>query len=69
MNAQFKKKNFSLEVNQEPLRVKANSVRPDIDHLIKRIMNDRRKQERKNLSVFIAILSLVVGSIIFSLYS
>ena len=69
MNAQFKKKNFLLEVNQEPLKVKAKSVRPDIDHLIKRIMNERRKQERKNLLVFTGMLLLVGGFIIFSLYS
>ena len=69
MNAQFKKKNFSLEVNQEPLKVKAKSVRPDIDHLIKRIMNERRKQERKNLLVFTGALLLVGGFIISSLYS
>jgi|TARA_B110000914_G_C15363114_1_gene399518 hypothetical protein len=69
MNAQFKKKNFLLEVNQEPLKVKAKSVRPDIDHLIKRIMNERRKQERKNLLVFTGALLLVGGFIISSLYS
>ena len=69
MNAQFKKKNFLFEVNQEPLKVKAKSVRPDIDHLIKRIMNERRKQERKNLLVFTGALLLVGGFIISSLYS
>ena len=69
MKTQIKEKNFLLEVNQEPLKVKAKSVRPDIDHLIKRIMNDRRKQERKNLLVFTGMLLLVGGFIIFSLYS
>jgi hypothetical protein len=69
MKTQIKEKNFLLEVNQEPLKVKAKPVRPDIDHLIKRIMNDRRKQERKNLLVFTGMLLLVGGFIIFSLYS
>jgi hypothetical protein len=69
MKTQIKEKNFLPEVNQEPLKVKAKSVRPDIDHLIKRIMNDRRKQERKNLLVFTGALLLVGGFIISSLYS
>ena len=43
----------------------SQKTRPNIDHLIKRILVDRRKQRRKNLIVFLAVLSLVVMIVLF----
>ncbi len=43
----------------------SQKTRPNIDHLIKRILVDRRKQRRKNLIVFLAVLSVIVMIFLF----
>ena len=40
--------------------------RPNIDHLIKKILNERRKQHRKNFLIFSVIVLVAVGSITIS---
>ena len=41
--------------------------RPNIDHLIKRILVDRRKENKKNLIIMIFIMLTIVATIILSL--
>jgi len=43
----------------------SQKTRPNIDHLVKRILVERRKLKRKNLIVFLAVLSLVVMIVLF----
>ena len=38
----------------------SQKTRPNIDHLIKRILVERRSQERKNLIVFLAVFLVAV---------
>ena len=46
----------------------SQKTRPNIDHLVKRILVERRKLKRKNLIVFLAVLSVIV-MIVSSLYN
>jgi hypothetical protein len=46
-----------------PDKKKLKAVRPNIDHLIKRILVERRKSEKRSLLIFSAIL-LIVATII-----
>ena len=43
-----------------PKEKKIIPTRPNIDHLIKRILVERRTQERKNFLVFLVIISIVI---------
>jgi len=61
MSSQYKENNFSTEsfsALQAPAENKI--IRPNINHLIKRILVERRTQERKNLLVFLVVLSIVI---------
>jgi len=70
MTTQLKKNNFSAETKKETLnKTKSQAARPNIDHLIKRIAVERRKDERKNFLIFISTLVLIGVAIIFSLYN
>ena len=44
-----------------PVAKKSAVVRPNIDHLIKRIMSERRKEKKKNLLILLVIFFAVVG--------
>ena len=70
MTTQLKENNFSVETKKETLnKIKSQAARPNIDHLIKRIVVERRKEQKKNFLIFISI-SLVIGAaMIFSLYN
>ena len=46
-----------------PDKKKLEAARPNIDHLIKRILTERRKSEKRSLLLFSAIL-LIVATII-----
>ena len=46
-----------------PDKKKLEAVRPNIDHLIKRILVERRKSDKRSLLIFSAIL-LIVATII-----
>jgi|TARA_B110000285_G_scaffold114351_1_gene129691 hypothetical protein len=66
MVAQSKKNNPSIEVNDDISSVKQpKTARPNIDHLIKKILVEKRKQERINLFTFLVIL---VGIVIMALF-
>ena len=54
-NTQSKELNADLQT-----KVKLKSNRPNIDHLIKRILIERRAQERKNLLTLIVVVSAII---------
>jgi len=56
------KENILAENNEVLPAAKNPAVaRPNIDHLIKRIMSERRKEKKKNLLWLVVIFSAVVG--------
>ena len=66
MITQFKKTNLLVEnMKDEPSKSKSKAQRPNIDHLIKRIMVERRKEQRKNLVIFSFFLLAIAGSVSF----
>jgi len=61
MTIQVKQTAISPEDNQEtPMVRKSLKERPNIDHLIKRILIERRAQERKNLLTLIVVVSAII---------
>lgn len=61
MKTNLKEKNFLVAENSDVAKVKkVRAVRPNIDHLIKRILVERRKQEKKHFLVFTVIISVFV---------
>ena len=68
MSSQYKENKFSTENLFTPPTSSQNNiddtVRPNIDHLIKRILVERRKEKKKNFLIFILILSVIFGLII-----
>tara|TARA_B110000914_G_scaffold199388_1_gene190400 strand:- start:542 stop:754 length:213 start_codon:yes stop_codon:yes gene_type:complete len=70
MTTQLKENNSSREVADVSPHVKISiKNRPNIDHLIKRILTERRKTNKKNIFAFIVIFLLVGGLSIYSLYN
>ena len=65
-------KAIKIKLSQEVKEVlketkKPARERPNIDHLIKRILVDRRKENKKNLIIMIFIMLTIVATIILSL--
>ena len=61
MTIQVKGNAISPKDNQEtPMLRKPPKERPNIDHLIKRILIERRSQERKNLLILLVIVSAII---------
>jgi len=74
MTTQLKENNFSIANSTENAKDKPvikNSIkeRPNIDHLIKRIIVERRKEQRKNLLIFLFMFLAISGIIIISINS
>tara|TARA_B100000780_G_C21057969_1_gene425141 strand:+ start:271 stop:483 length:213 start_codon:yes stop_codon:yes gene_type:complete len=70
MTTQIKENNFSEKTIKSPSTTsKSKLQRPNIDHLIKRILTERRKEQKKNILIFVFVLLIVFGSVIFSYYS
>jgi len=44
---------------------KSNTARPNIDHLIKRILTERRKEHKKNFFILVVILAIIVSTFVF----
>tara|TARA_B110000114_G_scaffold148615_1_gene158736 strand:- start:165 stop:377 length:213 start_codon:yes stop_codon:yes gene_type:complete len=63
-NTQSKELNADLQTKE-----KLKSNRPNIDHLIKRILTERRKEQKKNILIFVFVLLIVFGSMVFSYYN
>jgi hypothetical protein len=63
MTTQPKEKKMSLEVNQDLPDIKnTHKMRPNIDHLVKRIMIERRK-EKKNSIIMMSFVLLAFASL------
>ena len=61
MKTNHTENNFSVAENTDAAMLKkVRPVRPNIDHLIKRILVERRKKEKKHFLVFTVILSTFV---------
>ena len=66
MTAQPEKNILLNNVNEDlPKEKKIIPTRPNIDHLIKRIITERRQESRKNLLTFIVVLLVIGGLFIF----
>ena len=64
MSTQYKENNFSTE-NLSTLRDKSQNnidkiVRPNIDHLIKRILVERRREKRNSMALGFLVLSIIL---------
>jgi|TARA_B110000495_G_scaffold174901_1_gene165283 hypothetical protein len=64
MSTQYKENNFSTE-NLSTLRDKSQNnidkiVRPNIDHLIKRILVERRREKIKSMALGFLVLSIIL---------
>ena len=64
MSSAYKENNFSTE-NLSTLRDKSQNnidkiVRPNIDHLIKRILVERRREKIKSMALGFLVLSIIL---------
>lgn len=67
MRTQLKKNNFSIEAEHGSPDLKEVKIeRPNIDHLIKKILVERRKEGRKNFLIFSVIVLMTFGLILYS---
>ena len=64
MSSQYKENNFSTEKFSTSHAVSQNNidkkVRPNIDHLIKRILIERRREKRKSQALAFIALSIIL---------
>jgi|TARA_B110000967_G_scaffold184719_1_gene204403 hypothetical protein len=71
MSTQYKKNNFSTEKLSIPFTTSQNNIdktaRPNIDHLIKRILVERRREKRNFIALGFVILSITVCFIFFKI--
>jgi len=68
MKIQLKENNFSIKIKKDVSNTEEpNFVRPNIDHLIKRILIERRKEQRKNFIIFATIILVIAGSMALSI--
>ena len=65
MTNDLKQNNLSTKTNIDAAQVK----RPNIDHLIKRILSERREQEKKNIFTVTFILLIIGATTLFSIYN
>jgi len=73
MSTQYKNNNFSTEQlstshtsSQDNIDKIVRPKRPNIDHLIKRLLVERRREKRNTLALGFVILSAVVSIIFFN---
>ena len=69
MNAQQKKNNFSLsgQVEEKNVDLQPKLVRPNIDHLLKRISIKRKQERNYNLTMMIiSAASVAIVSFLFT---
>ena len=69
MSSQYKENNFSAEKFSTPHVTSQNNIdktaRPNIDHLIKRILIERRRKKRNSKALGFVILSIIIYFIFF----
>jgi hypothetical protein len=71
MSAQQKKNNFSLsdQVEEKNVDSQPKLVRPNIDHLLKRISIKRKQERNYNLTMMIiSVASVAIVSLLFTQY-
>ena len=63
MSSQYKENNFSTEKLLTSRATSQNNIdktaRPNIDHLIKRILIERRREKRKSMVLGFLVLSII----------
>ncbi len=70
MTTQLKEKNLSINAKEDlSFVIKHNKERPNIDHLIKKILIERRKRQKKNLFTSAAFLLIFATFIAISIYN
>ena len=64
MSLQYKENNFSTENFSASHTTTKNNIdkigRPNIDHLIKRILVERRREKRKSMALGFLVLSIIL---------
>ena len=64
MSSQYKENNFSVEKLSTSHSKSQNNIdkiaRPNIDHLIKRILVERRRKNRKSKALVLIVLSIIL---------
>jgi hypothetical protein len=62
MTTQFNKNNLSAKINKVlPEIEKKQNGRPNIDHLIKKILTERREANKKNfLSIAVVVIAICI---------
>ena len=69
MSSQYKENNFSTEKFSTPHATSQNNInktaRPNIDHLIKRILVERRRVKRNSMALGFVILSIIICYVFF----
>jgi hypothetical protein len=64
MSLQYKENNFSVENLSTSHSKSQNNIdkiaRPNIDHLIKRILVERRRENRKSKALVLIVLSIIL---------
>ena len=69
MKTQIKENLLSIAVNNDmSVTQKIRQKRPNIEHLIKRIVTEKRKEERKNYLILGLVLLTASLLIMFTLY-
>jgi len=59
VSIKLKEKNFSVKANTDLKNSnKFLKLKPNIDHLIKRIINEKKKEKKKNLLFVITLLAI-----------
>tara|TARA_B100000780_G_scaffold173820_1_gene121690 strand:+ start:1013 stop:1219 length:207 start_codon:yes stop_codon:yes gene_type:complete len=62
MTVKLKENNFLEKASKDSLDLKKMSIpRPNIDHLIKRILVERRKEKKKHFIIFAVIFLIIAG--------
>ena len=70
MTNDLKQNNLLIKTNIDAVQVKRPiEERPNIDHLIKRILSERRKQEKKNFLTVTFILFTIGAATFVSVYN
>ena len=60
MTNRLKENSISVENSKDLTnKSKLRTARPNIDHLIKRILNERRKEQKKNFLIFASIFLII----------
>jgi len=64
MSQQYKENNFSTENLSTSRATSQNNIdktaRPNIEHLIKRILTEKRREKRKSMALGFLVLSIIL---------